>query len=225
MLRGIHTVLSLVLVAVMLAAVPLAGPASAKDVVVVYTAIENEQITEYMRAINKSLPNIELKILRFSTGDISARFMAEKDNMQADVIWGVAATNQLIFKNADCSAPRPETEASTMFPQNQPARWVGMTSSCPLLLLSGWQHNRRRHLLGRPCSPLQGHGEPNQPARIYALRPPLQQMARPSWKYLTRPPKYGTRSPAQPGKTRRRASAIGVSFSTWRRDEEEGAPV
>ena len=93
MLRGTHTVLSLVLAALMLAAVPLAGPASAKDVVVVYTAIENEQITDYMKAINKSLPNIELKILRFSTGDISARFMAEKDNMQADVIWGVAATN------------------------------------------------------------------------------------------------------------------------------------
>ena len=32
-------------------------------------------------------------MLRLSTGDISARFMAEKDNMQADVIWGVAATN------------------------------------------------------------------------------------------------------------------------------------
>ena len=100
MLRGTHRVLSLVLVALMLAAVPLAGPASAKDVVVVYTAIENEQITDYMKAINKSLPNIELKILRFSTGDISARFMAEKDNMQADVIWGVGATNMLIFKNA-----------------------------------------------------------------------------------------------------------------------------
>ena len=130
MLRGIHTVLSLVLVAVMLAAVPLAGPASAKDVVVVYTAIENEQITDYMKAINKSLPNIELKILRFSTGDISARFMAEKDNMQADVIWGVGATNMLIFKNAgllEPYAPKGLDRIQPLFKDKaNPPSWVGI---------------------------------------------------------------------------------------------------
>ena len=130
MLRGTHRVLSLVLVALMLAAVPLAGPASAKDVVVVYTAIENEQITEYMKAINKSLPNIELKILRFSTGDISARFMAEKDNMQADVIWGVGATNMLIFKNAgllEPYAPKGLDRIQPLFRDKaNPPAWVGI---------------------------------------------------------------------------------------------------
>ncbi|PYO25393.1 MAG: putative 2-aminoethylphosphonate ABC transporter substrate-binding protein [Candidatus Rokuibacteriota bacterium] len=78
---------------------------SAKDVVVIYTAIEPEQITDYMKAVNKTLPNIEVKMLRLSTGDISARFMAEKDNMQADVIWGVAATNMMVFKNAGLLEP------------------------------------------------------------------------------------------------------------------------
>ena len=130
MLRGTHTVLSLVLAALMLAAVPLAGPASAKDVVVVYTAIENEQITDYMKAINKSLPNIELKILRFSTGDISARFMAEKDNMQADVIWGVGATNMLIFKNAgllEPYAPKGLDRIQPLFRDKaNPPSWVGI---------------------------------------------------------------------------------------------------
>jgi len=130
MLRGTHTVLSLVLAALMLAAVPLAGPASAKDVVVVYTAIENEQITDYMKAINKSLPNIELKILRFSTGDISARFMAEKDNMQADVIWGVGATNMLIFKNAgllEPYAPKGLDRIQPLFKDKaNPPSWVGI---------------------------------------------------------------------------------------------------
>ena len=80
-------------------------PAWAKDVVVVYTALEPEQITDYMKAANKSLPNVEVKMLRLSTGDVSARFMAEKDNMQADVIWGVAATNMLVFKNAELLEP------------------------------------------------------------------------------------------------------------------------
>ena len=83
-----------------------AGPASAqKQTVVIYTAIENEQITEYRKAYEKTLPNIDVKMKRLSTGDISAVFMAEKDNMQADVIWGVGATNILIFKNAGLLAP------------------------------------------------------------------------------------------------------------------------
>ena len=88
-----------------LAVLMLAGPAQAKDTIVVYTALEPEQITDYMKAANKTLPNIEVKMLRLSTGDISARFMAEKDNMQADVIWGVAATNVMVFKNAGLLEP------------------------------------------------------------------------------------------------------------------------
>ena len=55
----------------------LAAPALAqKQTVVVYTAIENEQIADYMKSLNKTLPNLEVKMLRLSTGDISARFMA-----------------------------------------------------------------------------------------------------------------------------------------------------
>ena len=61
--------------AVVLALLVTTASAWAKDVVVVYTALEPEQITDYMKAVNKSLPNIEVKMLRLSTGDISARFM------------------------------------------------------------------------------------------------------------------------------------------------------
>jgi iron(III) transport system substrate-binding protein len=82
-----------------------AAPAAAKDTVVIYTALEPEQITDYMKAVAKSLPNIDVKMARLSTGDIAARFMAEKDNMQADLIWGVAATNILVFKQAGLLEP------------------------------------------------------------------------------------------------------------------------
>ena len=98
----------------------LAGPAAAqKQTVVIYTAIENEQITEYKKAYEKSLPNLDVKMLRLSTGDIAARFMAEKDNMQADLIWGVGATNLLVFKNAgllEPYAPKPESWADLTKP-------------------------------------------------------------------------------------------------------------
>jgi iron(III) transport system substrate-binding protein len=109
----------------------LASPALAqKQSVVVYTAIENEQIAEYMKALNKTLPNLELKMLRFSTGDISARFMAEKDNMQAEVIWGVAATNMLIFKSAgllEPYAPKGLDRIQPLFRDKaNPPSWIGI---------------------------------------------------------------------------------------------------
>ena len=107
-----------------------ATPSFAKDTVVIYTAIEPEQVTDYMKAVNKTLPNLEVKMLRLSTGDISARFMAEKDNMQADVIWGVAATNMMVFKNAgllEPYAPKGLERVQPLFRDKAAApAWVGI---------------------------------------------------------------------------------------------------
>ncbi|HEU5320368.1 MAG TPA: extracellular solute-binding protein, partial [Methylomirabilota bacterium] len=106
-----------------------AAPAAAQDTVVIYTAIESEQVTEYMKAASRSLPNLDVKMLRLSTGDVSARFMAEKDNMQADVIWGVAATNMMVFKNAgllEPYAPRGLARVQPLFrDRDNPPAWVG----------------------------------------------------------------------------------------------------
>jgi iron(III) transport system substrate-binding protein len=118
------------LLAVALAAL-IATPALAqKQTVVVYTAIENEQVTDYMKALGKTHPNLDVKILRLSTGDISARFMAEKDNMQAEVIWGVGATNQLIFKSAgllEPYAPKGLERVQPLFRDKaNPPSWVGI---------------------------------------------------------------------------------------------------
>src|SRR5678815_5919659 len=119
------------LIVTALAVVSGAAPALAqKQTVVAYTAIENEQITDYMKAITKALPNIDLKLLRLSTGDISARFMAEKDNMQADVIWGVGATNILVFKQAgllEPYAPKGLNRVQPLFrDKDATPSWVGI---------------------------------------------------------------------------------------------------
>ena len=112
-------------------------PAAAqKQTVVIYTAIENEQIAEYKKAYEKTLPNVDVKMLRLSTGDIAARFMAEKDNMQADVIWGVGATNMLqLQERGPARALRPEgpgarsSRSSATRPTRRPGS--GSTSTCP----------------------------------------------------------------------------------------------
>ena len=86
MLTRASRALILAVVAALLTAAAVTPAVAQKQTVVIYTAIENEQIAEYKKAYEKSLPNLDVKMLRLSTGDIAARFMAEKDNMQADVI-------------------------------------------------------------------------------------------------------------------------------------------
>ena len=130
MLTTARSVLALIVTAALLALAAVTPAAAQKQTVVIYTAIENEQIAEYKKAYEKSLPNLDVKMLRLSTGDIAARFMAEKDNMQADVIWGVGATNMLVFKNAgllEAYAPKGLDRIQPLFRDKaNPPAWVGL---------------------------------------------------------------------------------------------------
>jgi len=72
----------------------LAGTAQA-GTVTAYTALEEDEIAEYVAAAKRALPDVDLKVLRLSTGDLGARILAESANPQHDVIWGFAVTNLL----------------------------------------------------------------------------------------------------------------------------------
>jgi iron(III) transport system substrate-binding protein len=130
MIRHRRCTLALTLLVALVATLPAAPALAQKQVVVIYTAIENEQITEYKKSYEKALPNLDVRMKRLSTGDISAVFMAEKDNMQADIIWGVAATNMLIFKNAgllEPYAPKGLERIQPLFRDKaNPPAWVGI---------------------------------------------------------------------------------------------------
>jgi len=73
------------------------GTATAKETVVVYTSLENEEVVEYLKAAKKGLPDLDIQAIRLSTGELGARMLAEKDNPQADLIWGWAVTNMSEF--------------------------------------------------------------------------------------------------------------------------------
>ena len=78
-----------ILGAAMLAALGLANTAFAqKTKLTVYTAIENEQLDPFKKAFEADNPTIEIAWVRDSTGVITARLIAEKDNPRADAIWG-----------------------------------------------------------------------------------------------------------------------------------------
>lgn len=73
----------------MTAGVAQAGP------ITVYTALEEDEIADYVAQAKKDIPDIQVNVLRLSTGDLGARIMAEAANPQHDVIWGWAVTNMM----------------------------------------------------------------------------------------------------------------------------------
>ena len=71
-----------------------------KTKLTVYTALENDQLAPFKAEIEKAIPDVEVEWVRDSTGVITARFLAEKDNPKADIVLGLAASSLLLFKKA-----------------------------------------------------------------------------------------------------------------------------
>ena len=91
---------------VALAAIGLSSTAFAqKTKLTVYTAIENEQLEPFKKAFEADNPTIEIAWVRDSTGVITARFLAEKDNPRADMVMGQAATALLLFEKMGLLEP------------------------------------------------------------------------------------------------------------------------
>jgi len=82
---------------VMLLIVAAVTGATAKDQVVIYTSLENEEVVDYLELAKKELPDLDIQAIRLSTGELGARMLAEKENPQADCIWGWAVTNMSEF--------------------------------------------------------------------------------------------------------------------------------
>ncbi len=94
----------LVLVAVVLLLIPaflFAGgkQEKGKGEVVLYTALEEDETADYLELAKKELPDLDVKWVRYSTGEVAAKLLAEKDNPQADLIWGTAVTELARLKD------------------------------------------------------------------------------------------------------------------------------
>jgi iron(III) transport system substrate-binding protein len=115
------------LVAIAVAA--FAGSALAqKTQLLVYTALETDQIKAYQEGFNKSHPDIDLKWVRDSTGVITAKLLAEKANPQADVVMGVAASSLALLDKQGMLQPYAPLNLDAIMskyrdPKNPPAWW------------------------------------------------------------------------------------------------------
>ncbi len=107
-----------------------AATGSAQQTITVYTALEDELVTEYLADFQKKYPNIKVNVIRESTGIITARLLAEKENPQADAVWGTAASSLLVLDaNGQLEAYSPKGIESIMpkFKSDKAVpTWVGI---------------------------------------------------------------------------------------------------
>lgn len=103
--------------------------AQGRTKITVYTALESEQLKPLKDAFEKDVTDVEVAWVRDSTGVITARFLAEKDNPRADVIWGVAATSLMLADDIGLLVPYAPKGAEALkanFKSDKsPPTWVG----------------------------------------------------------------------------------------------------
>ncbi len=108
----------------------LLAPAAVAETITVYTAVEAEDLKKYAARFNEDHPDIRIKWVRDSTGIITAKLLAEKNNPRADVVWGLAATSLMLLGNEGMFLPYAPKGLEKLDPKFRdsanPPTWVGM---------------------------------------------------------------------------------------------------
>ncbi|EKU96486.1 putative 2-aminoethylphosphonate ABC transporter [Leptolyngbya sp. PCC 7375] len=98
--------------------------------ITVYTAIEDDQIEGYLAEFEKAYPDIEVNVVRDSTGIVTAKLLAEKDNPQADLVWGLAASSLVLAEQQGMLEPYAPKGLDKVKPkfrdEKNPPTWVGI---------------------------------------------------------------------------------------------------
>ncbi|MGS1097471.1 putative 2-aminoethylphosphonate ABC transporter substrate-binding protein [Aquamicrobium terrae] len=96
----------------------------------VYTAVEAVDLQRYADTFQKAHPEIKINWVRDSTGVMTAKLLAEKNNPVADVVWGVAATSLLLLKAEGMLEPYEPKGVENLDPRfvdkDSPPSWTGM---------------------------------------------------------------------------------------------------
>lgn len=107
-----------------------AGSALAETDLLVYTAIEADELAKFKREFEKDYPDVNIKWVRDSTGIIWSKLLAEKDNPKADIVWGLAATSLMHlaqFNYFQGYAPKGLEKLDKKYydQKHKPPLWVG----------------------------------------------------------------------------------------------------
>ena len=98
--------------------------------ITVYTALEDEQVSDYLAKFSETYPDITVNVVRESTGIITAKLIAEKDNPQADLVWGTAASSMMVLDDMGALEPYEPEGCDRVLPQfksdKEVPTWVGI---------------------------------------------------------------------------------------------------
>jgi iron(III) transport system substrate-binding protein len=118
------------LLALTLAAAATGAEAQQHTRLTVYTALENEQLQPLKQAAEAAVPGIEIAWVRDSTGVITARLIAERQNPRADMVWGLSVFSLLQMEGLDMLEPYTpqgaEALRSNFRSDRSPMTWTGM---------------------------------------------------------------------------------------------------
>ena len=121
---------------------------------IVYTAIEAEDLERYKNTFNQAHPDIEIEFVRDSTGIITAKLLAEKENPRADVVWGLAATSLLVLANEGMLFPYAPKGLDKLNPKfvdkGNPPSWTGMDAWVASICYNTIE--AKKHNLPKPTS-------------------------------------------------------------------------
>jgi len=128
----LQVILSVILAAafILSACAGAAADKATSGEITVYTALEDDQIAVYLPLFEAKYPDIKVNIVRDSTGIVTAKLLAEKDNPQADVIWGLAASSLLVADQQGMLEPYAPAGLERIRPNfrdsRNPPHWVGI---------------------------------------------------------------------------------------------------
>jgi iron(III) transport system substrate-binding protein len=106
----------------------MAAPAVAESITV-YTAYEEDEAAAFLRLAKVDMPDLDVRMLRLSTGDLTARILAEAANPQHDVVWGQAVTNLVdprVLATLEAYTPKGLDKLPAQF-RDPGAKWFAVT--------------------------------------------------------------------------------------------------
>ena len=109
----------------------------------VYTALEADLLPTYQESFEARNPDVSISWVRDSTGIITAKLLAEKNNPQADVVLGTAATSLLLLKSEGMLEPYAPPSLGELDPRfidkDEPPYWVGTNAWAAALCVNTYE--------------------------------------------------------------------------------------
>lgn len=99
--------------------------------ITIYTPMGTDRTSPYLRVFQAKYPNIQVDLITLSTSEVLNRLLAEREEPQADVIWGLSATTMALAQWDDLLTPYSPEGLERVYTQfrdtDTPPYWVGFS--------------------------------------------------------------------------------------------------